>query len=141
MGKEIKILEDHAKLTTNGLSCLIDKLGLSFSPWIYISPLVAFSKAFRQRIRVLFPEPLGPITATTSLLRTSKSISLRTCLSPKYLFSLTVRMIISSSTPLETCVRLLVLVVVSVSFISNAWESMRVSFHKLHQINWHVKSL
>src|SRR6266536_4707870 len=43
-----------------------------------------------QRISVLFPEPLGPINATTSRLCTSKSISLSTCLSPKYLLSLTV---------------------------------------------------
>src|SRR5205085_11655941 len=53
---------------------------------------------FRQRIKVLLPEPLGPVRATTSRLRTSKSISLRTCFSPKYLLSLTARIITSSPT-------------------------------------------
>src|SRR6266567_5695389 len=67
---------------------------------MYISPLVNCSRAFRQRISVLLPEPLGPIKATTSCLRTSKSTSLRTCLSPKNLLSLMARMIISSSSPL-----------------------------------------
>src|SRR5947209_6477728 len=46
-------------------------------------------------MRVLLPEPLGPINATTSLLCTSKSTSLRTCLSPKYLLTLMALMMIS----------------------------------------------
>src|SRR5437588_7572904 len=81
------------------LSCFTDKRESSFCPSIYISPLVAFSNAFRQRISVLLPEPLGPISATTSLLRTSKSTSLRTCLSPKNLLTLIALMMTSSSTP------------------------------------------
>src|SRR5436309_12473612 len=60
-----------------------------------ISPLVCFSSPLKQRISVLLPEPLGPINATTSLLCTSKSTSLRTCLSPKYLLTLMAFMMIS----------------------------------------------
>ena len=68
-----------------------------------ISPLVAFSNPFRQRISVLLPEPLGPINARTSLLCTTKSTSFRTCLSPKYLFNLMALIITSSSTTLIFC--------------------------------------
>src|SRR6266478_8841708 len=82
---------------------------------MYISPLVYFSSPLKQRKSVLLPEPLGPISATTSLLCTSKSTSLRTCLSPKYLFTLVALIMSSSSTPFVDRLPLLVIGVKALS--------------------------
>src|SRR2546421_10210841 len=116
---------------------------------MYISPLVNFSSPFRQRISVLLPEPLGPIKATTSLLRTSKSTSLRTCLSPKNLLTLIALMMTSSSTLLVIWDRLPELVTgdkaslgmvcsESISYSFSQGQCIALLLHGLHGEIWRL---
>jgi hypothetical protein len=45
------------------------------------------SREFMHRMRVLLPDPEGPITTTTSPSSTAKSTSFKTWKSPKYLLT------------------------------------------------------
>src|SRR5699024_3127149 len=63
-------------------------------PSMTTSPLVISSSMFRHRRKVDLPEPLGPMTQTTSEGSTSQSMPLRTSLSPNDLCRFSTWMII-----------------------------------------------
>src|ERR1035437_9412140 len=64
------------------------------------SPFVGSSRRLRQRRKVLFPEPDGQITQTTSPLETVALIPLKTSSSPKYLWR-SITLITSMQSPLK----------------------------------------
>ena len=81
------------------LSRTIFVLLRDFSSWpsMYTCPLLGSSRKFMQRTVVDLPEPEGPMMTSFSPSLTSRSTSLSTCSSPKYLLTFSSRIMSARS--------------------------------------------
>jgi hypothetical protein len=83
VGKEVELLEDHARLLADladVTALLAGRLaGLDLTPSISMTPAEGSSRKFRQRRNVLLPPPEGPMMTTTSAGATSRSTPWMTC--------------------------------------------------------------